>query len=62
MNERTLVTIMFLLAGAGAGAWLATAWGVASWLDAKPYIAAGALVGALLARLIHAVLSRGGKH
>ena len=47
MTERRLVTVLFTLAGGGAGVLLAHWAGVVSWLDAKLYLVGGVTVGFL---------------
>ena len=55
-TEHRVALIIFSLAGAGAG-FLVAHWShVASWLDAKLYIAVGAIVGLLLAKVVESIL------
>lgn len=47
-----LATVLAVLTGAGAGVLVANMNGAASWLDAKLYIAIGAVAGAILAKVL----------
>jgi len=52
MRNNKLVTVVLAASGAGCGAIAAQVVGVASWLDARLYIAAGAALGLCLSKLI----------
>jgi hypothetical protein len=55
-TEHRVALFIFSLAGVGGGLLVAHLSHAASWLDAKLYIAAGAVVGVLLAKVVGAIL------